>query len=102
MQLQRISAITLRVSDMARSVEFYNEVLGLELLYGGKYSSFSSLRTRTGRDVILNLEQGEPRPEWGRIIFHVHDVDQFWHYLKSKGFNPQIHKMQHGANGSSM
>jgi len=88
MQLQRISAITLRVSDMARSIAFYNGVLGLELLYGGKDSFFSSLRTRTIKDVILNLEQGESHPEWGRIIFYVQDVDGFWYYLKSKGFNP--------------
>src|SRR5919198_189017 len=45
MAVRRISAITLRVSDMARSVGFYSELLGLELLYGGSASSFSSLRT---------------------------------------------------------
>jgi catechol 2,3-dioxygenase-like lactoylglutathione lyase family enzyme len=88
MQLQRISAITLRVSDMARSMTFYNELLGLELLYGGKDSFFSSLRTRTTKDVILNLEQGEPHPDWGRIVFYVQDVDEFCAYLRSKGFNP--------------
>jgi catechol 2,3-dioxygenase-like lactoylglutathione lyase family enzyme len=88
MQLQRISAITLRVSDMARSIAFYNELLGLELLYGGKVLFFSSLRTHTIKDVILYLEQGDPHPNWGRIIFYVSDVDAFWHYLKSKGFNP--------------
>jgi catechol 2,3-dioxygenase-like lactoylglutathione lyase family enzyme len=46
MQLQRISAITLRLSDMARSIAFYNEQLDLELLYGGKDSLFSSLHIR--------------------------------------------------------
>jgi len=45
MTVQRISAITLKVSDMARAVWFYSDVLGLELLYGGKDSFFSSLRT---------------------------------------------------------
>jgi catechol 2,3-dioxygenase-like lactoylglutathione lyase family enzyme len=88
MQLQRISCITLRVGDMVRSITFYNELLGLELLYGGKESFFSSLRPRTIKDVILNLEQGEPHPDWGRIIFYVHDVDAFCLYLRSKGLNP--------------
>lgn len=64
MQLQRISAITLRVTDMARSITFSSELLGLELLYGGKDSFFSSLRTRTKKDVILNLEEGEAHPDW--------------------------------------
>lgn len=88
MQLQRISAITLRVIDMARSIAFYNQLLGLELLYGGKDSFFSSLRTRTVKDVILNLEQGEPHPDWGRIIFYVQDVDVLFAYLRSQGFTP--------------
>ena len=86
MKVQRISAITLRVSDMARSVGFYNELLGLEILYGGKDSFFSSLRTAGSNDVILNLEQGHPQVIWGRIIFWVEDVDQSWEYLTSKGF----------------
>lgn len=85
MKVQRISAITLRVSDMARSIEFYNQLLGLEILYGGRDSFFSSLRT-AGNDVILNLEQGTPQVIWGRIIFWVEDVDQAWEYLRSKGF----------------
>jgi uncharacterized glyoxalase superfamily protein PhnB len=38
--------------------------------------------------VILNLEQGEPHPDWKRVIFYVEDVDAIWQYLKSKGFNP--------------
>lgn len=41
--IQHISAVTLAVRDMVRSVEFYRKV-GFELLYGGERSSFSSLR----------------------------------------------------------
>lgn len=88
MHLKRISAITLRVGDMARAVAFYSDILGLELLYGGKDSFFSSLRISGAKDAILNLEAGSANKGWGRIIFYVHDVDEFWHYLKSKGFNP--------------
>ena len=88
MNVQRISAITLRVSDMARAVGFYRDVLGLEVLYGGPASSFSSLRTAGAKDTILNLEEGTARQNWGRLIFHVDDVDEFWRYLRTKGFNP--------------
>jgi catechol 2,3-dioxygenase-like lactoylglutathione lyase family enzyme len=88
MYLERISAITLLVSDMARSVNFYSDILGLEIIYGGKQEFFSSLRSRGTTDVILNLERGTPAAAWGRIIFYVKDVDGFWAFLKSKNFNP--------------
>lgn len=88
MTVQRISAITLRVSDMSRAVGFYSDMLGLEVL-GGPTSGFSSLRTAGAKDAILNLEHGTARQNWGRLIFHVDDVDEFWRYLKSKGFNPR-------------
>lgn len=72
---------------MARSLHFYDEILELEIIYGGKNASFTSLRTPAG-DAILNLEQGTSSAQWGRIIFHVNDVDELWACLKSKGFNP--------------
>ena len=88
MHVDRISAITLRVGNMARAVAFYRDILDLEVLYGGKDSFFSSLRASQDTDTILNLEEGQPRPHWGRLIFHVPDVDEFWAYVKSKGFSP--------------
>ncbi len=87
MNVQAMSAITIRVSDMARSVRFYHETLGLEIYYGGENASFSSLRTKGGAP-ILNLEQGTLTTDWGRVIFHVKDVDELWVYLKEKGFHP--------------
>jgi catechol 2,3-dioxygenase-like lactoylglutathione lyase family enzyme len=71
---------------MTRSVRFYHQILGLEILYGGENALFSSLRTDGGS--ILNLEQGAPTKDWGRVIFHVKDVDALWAYLKEKGFDP--------------
>ena len=87
--IERVSAITLRVSNMQASVQFYREVLGMELLYGGEWSGFSSLRANAG-SVILNLEHGHVVPRWGRIIFHVSDVDASWSHLKGNGFDPKI------------
>jgi catechol 2,3-dioxygenase-like lactoylglutathione lyase family enzyme len=87
MTIEKISAITLKVADMARSVRFYNEILGLEVIYGGPRTSFTSLRTTGAQDAILNLEQGAGSSGWGRLIFHVKDVDELWSYLQARGFD---------------
>ena len=86
MNVQEISAITIRVGDMARSVRFYHGILGLRIRYGGEDAAFSSLGTKGAS--ILNLEQGTLTTGWGRVIFHVQDVDALWAYLKEKGFTP--------------
>lgn len=88
MTVEKISAVTFRVRDMRASVQFYRDVLGMELLYGGEASGFSSLRPRDRQSAILNLEEGEWVTQWGRLIFHVSDVDAFWSYLCEKGFRP--------------
>ena len=88
MNVEKISAITIKVNDMARSVHFYNGLLGLKVLYGGESAYFSSLQTLGAKDTILNLEKGHVTPDWGRIIFYVEDVDRFWAHLKEKEFSP--------------
>ena len=89
-KIEKISAITLRVLNMKISVQFYRNVLGMELLYGGERASFSSLRANDLASAILNLEQGDSASHWGRLIFHVADVDAVWADLKEKGFDPEI------------
>jgi catechol 2,3-dioxygenase-like lactoylglutathione lyase family enzyme len=88
--IEKISAITFRVLNMKISVQFYQDVLGMELLYGGERASFSSLRAKDSESAILNLEQGDSVPQWGRLIFHVTDVDALWTHLREKGFDPGI------------
>ena len=85
--VEKISAVTLRVANMEVSVRFYKDVLGLEIVYGGERSYFTSLRTKDG-DTILNLEHGSASIHWGRLIFHVSDVDRLWAYLMENGFHP--------------
>jgi catechol 2,3-dioxygenase-like lactoylglutathione lyase family enzyme len=90
MRIEKISAVTFRVSDMRRSVRFYKDVLGMEIVYGGEDAFFSSLRAKDANTPILNLEQGRSVTGWGaRMIFYVADVDAFWEYLRGKGFNPE-------------
>ena len=75
MNVEKISAITIKVNDMARSMRFYNTLLGLKVLCGGENAYFSSLQTLRAKDTILNLEKGSVTPAWGRIMFYVEDVD---------------------------
>ncbi len=85
--VEKISAVTLRVANMEASVRFYKDVLEFDIVYGGEDSYFTSLRTKGG-DTVLNLEHGNTGNHWGRLIFHVSDVDRFWAYLREKGFHP--------------
>ena len=95
--VEKISAVTLRVANMEASVHFYKDVLGLEIVYGGERSYFTSLRTKDG-DTILNLEHGNAGIQWGRLIFHVSDVDRFRAYLMEKAFIHTTHTMPRGVN----
>ncbi len=87
-RIEKISAVTLKVADMERSVLFYRDALGLEILYGGPNAGFSSLRVPGTEFPIINLQQGRATTDWGRMIFHVADVDAFWTHLKEEEFDP--------------
>jgi catechol 2,3-dioxygenase-like lactoylglutathione lyase family enzyme len=85
--IESISAVTLAVADMHRSVAFYR-ALGFVVRYGGDAASFTSFSVGGS---YLNLEQaggaGDVRP-WGRIVFHVADVDALYGRALDAGFAP--------------
>ncbi len=86
MGVEAISAVTLSVRDMTRSVVFYRDYVGLDMLYGGESTSFTSFRVGTG---YINLILRENRPTWwGRLIFHVEDVDSHYQRLLGFGLTP--------------
>jgi len=89
MRIEKISAVTLTVASMRDSVRFYGDVLGMGIIYGGEDGCFSSLCAKDVKDPILNLEQGNPVTQWGRMILYVADVDGFWAYLRGRGFHPE-------------
>jgi catechol 2,3-dioxygenase-like lactoylglutathione lyase family enzyme len=89
-RIEKVSAITLNVADMGRSLLFYRDVLGLELLYGEPSADFSSLRIPGTESPIINLQQSRASAGWGRMIFYVADVDAFWTYLKERRFDPDV------------
>ena len=85
--VQSISAVTLAVVDMARAVEFYRDGVGMELLYGGDTASFTSFKVGGGYlNLILVVEGGWSW--WGRIVFHVDDVDVIYEKLVGTGLTP--------------
>jgi len=88
-KIETISAITLKVVCMETAVEFYRDVLGMKILYGGPGAAFSSLQMHGKEYPILNLETGRPETNWGRMIFQVADVDSSWRHFKEKGFEPE-------------
>ena len=83
--VRRIDAITLATHDMARALAFYR-LLGGEPISGGNDSSFATFRIG---DMHVNLVV-EPREVewsfWGRIIFHVDDVDAAYERIRAAGF----------------
>lgn len=83
--IESINAVTLATEDMRRSVEFY-QALEFELIYGGVESRFSSLRAGLG---FVNLTTERPEGGWswwGRVIFHVTDVDGTYAKARAAGF----------------
>ena len=85
--IEGLSAITLATHDMAQAVRFYGS-LGFDMLYGGGAASFTSFRAGTG---YLNLiAQGEDKQWswWGRVIFHVADVDALYERALQAGHRP--------------
>ena len=75
--IEAISAVTLATRDMARAVRFYRS-LGFALRYGGEAAAFTSFSVGSGY-LNLTAERSEPRQTWwGRVIFHVADVDALY------------------------
>ena len=86
--IESINAVTLSVGDMVRSVSFYRG-LGFVLRYGGEDAAFTSFTV--GRS-YLNLQRsprGRPSGDWGRVIFHVSDVDALYDRVLELGYSPE-------------
>lgn len=87
-RIESISAVTVVTRDMAAAVHFY-DTMGFELLYGGPDSEFTSYRVGGGYLNVQAESRWEPPPVvWGRIIFHVEDVDAVHRRALAAGFMP--------------
>ena len=85
--IEGINAVTLATHDMPRAVGFYR-ALGFDLVHGGEASSFTSLRAGS---CYLNLVAQPVQRRWrwwGRVIFHVGDVDALYAHALAAGCRP--------------
>ena len=80
MTVTSISAITLSVTNMTRSVDFYRSTIGLHLLYGGASDSFTSFQIGPS---FLNLISNVNTEIhwWGRVILYVDQVDVLYKFV---------------------
>ena len=86
MKVTKISAITLRISDMKKSVDFYSKIPNFKIVYGGSDSQFTSFLIDDASKSYLNLRINEVSAEathWSRIIFYVDDVDELFNYMEN-------------------
>ena len=81
-----ISAVTLAVLDMARSVAFYR-ALGLEVSFGGPDTRFTTMR---GGPTVINLRHATSvtGSAWSRVILRVRGVDALHDDLVQRGLAP--------------
>jgi catechol 2,3-dioxygenase-like lactoylglutathione lyase family enzyme len=86
--IDAISAVTLATADMARAVRFYR-TLGFRLRSGGEGADFTSFHAGAG---FLNLIAAPPSPAgawWGRVIFHVANVDALYRTALTLDLTPE-------------
>ena len=84
MKVTKISAVTLPVSDMKKSVDFYSKIPNFKIVYGGSDSQFTSFLIDGVANSYLNLKLKKTHVmDFGRIIFYVDDVDELFAYMEN-------------------
>ena len=84
MKVTKISAVTLSVSDMKKSVDFYSKIPNFKIVYGGSDSQFTSFLIEDTTKSYLNIRLNEKHSAGsGRIIFYVDDVDELFAYMEN-------------------
>lgn len=85
--IRSISAVTLATHDMPRAVRFYQS-LGFEIRYGGHSEDFTSLHAGPGFLNLIAATKEQTWSWWGRVIFHVGDVDALYDRALAAGLKP--------------
>ena len=85
MKINGISAVTLFVSDMKKSFEFYSKIPGFILVCGGPTNDFTTFEIGISKRSYLNLElkTDTKKSDFGRVIFYTDDVDELYSYLRN-------------------
>ncbi len=83
MKVSKISAVTLLVSNMNRSVDFYSKIPNFKIVYGGSEAQFTSFLIDDTVKSYLNLKLNKTySTNFGRIIFYTDDVDDLFAYMQ--------------------
>ena len=101
--VQRIDAITFATANMAESVGFYR-ALGFVETFGDSSSAFVTLESGSCFVNLWLVGEEEMSPRWwGRVIFHVDDVDEFYKRAIAAGLSPAAEpKTPLGVKGFSL
>ena len=95
MRVEKISAVTLPVSDMKKSIEFYSKIPNFKIVYGGSDSKFTSFMIEDVTKSYLNLKLSKmDSPNFGRIIFYVDDVDELFAYMENDEIISRLCKLE--------
>lgn len=89
MPILSINAITLATHDMPRAVRFYR-ALAFNLRYGDERSSFTSFEAGSSYLNLIAAPAERRWSWWGRVIFHVEDVDAFYAQALAQGLQPEF------------
>jgi uncharacterized glyoxalase superfamily protein PhnB len=87
--MEAVSAITLATHDMPRAVRFYR-ALGFALNYGGEDTTFTSFTVGKSYVNIVAVAPEQVWSWWGRVIFHVSDVDAAYRRAVQVGLEPEF------------
>ena len=84
MKVSKISAVTLLVSNMKRSVDFYSKIPDFKIVYGGSEAQFTSFLIDNVVKSYLNLKLNKTHStDFGRIIFYTDYVDELFAYMEN-------------------
>ena len=85
--IEATSAITLATHDMQRAVRFYSS-LGFEICYGGEAAPFTSFHAGSSYLNLITQREEKQWSWWGRVIYHVSDVDALYEQALQAGHHP--------------
>ena len=95
MKVSKISAVTLLVSNMKRSVDFYSKIPDFKIVYGGSEAQFTSFLIDNAVKSYLNLKLNKTHStDFGRIIFYTDDVDELFAYMENDGIISSLGKLE--------
>jgi hypothetical protein len=89
MRIKKISAITLKIQNMRKEWQFYSQLPGLSLSYGGPDCNFTSFEMKddsSNSKTYINLEcvNGfSSNKNFGRIIIYSDNVDELYSFFKT-------------------